>query len=76
MTIAERVTDLIATSSPQEEWAGGDSPAEDLLARLTQAAYAVALRHDSGHSFAELELTIWRELRLVLNDSAVPQEAA
>ena len=36
---------------------------EALLARLTAAAYQVALRHGKGCSFADLELGLWRALR-------------
>ena len=35
------------------------------MARLTTTAYQVALRHGITGSFAELELSLWRELRMV-----------
>jgi hypothetical protein len=41
---------------------------EDLLARLTAAAYAVALRHGLKGPFIDVELALWRELREVLAD--------
>jgi hypothetical protein len=43
------------------------SPAsEDVLARLTAAAYHVALRHGLRSPFIDVELDLWRELRRVL----------
>lgn len=45
------------------------SPEEEILvARMTRAAYDVALRHAPGQPFTELELTLWRELRAVMLD--------
>jgi hypothetical protein len=44
------------------------STGEDLLARLTAAAYSVALRHGLKAPFIEVELALWRELRDVLAD--------
>lgn len=38
---------------------------EALVARLTQAAYDVALRHSPTQPFTDLQLTLWRELRAV-----------
>jgi hypothetical protein len=38
---------------------------EALIARLTRAAYDVALRHAPNRPFTELELSLWRELRAV-----------
>jgi hypothetical protein len=38
---------------------------EALIARLSRAAYDVALRHAPNQPFTELELEIWRELRAV-----------
>jgi hypothetical protein len=38
---------------------------EALVARLTRAAYDVALRHAPNQPFTELELALWRELRSV-----------
>ncbi len=42
-------------------------PSEDLLARLTTAAYRVALRHGIKGPFLDVELDLWRELRGVLD---------
>lgn len=39
--------------------------AEAIVARLTRAAYEVALRHTPDRPFTELELSLWRELRAV-----------
>ena len=38
---------------------------EALIARLTRAAYDVALRHAPDRPFTDLELALWRELRAV-----------
>lgn len=38
---------------------------EALVARLTRAAYDVALHHSPDRPFTELELALWRELRAV-----------
>jgi hypothetical protein len=43
-----------------------DPASEDLLARLTSAAYQVALRHGLRGPFIDVELDLWRELRAVL----------
>jgi hypothetical protein len=43
------------------------SPEEEaLVARLTRAAYDVALRHAPDQPFTELELALWHELRSVI----------
>lgn len=54
------------------ERSGGEiSPElEAYAARLTAAAYAVALRHGVRGSFADLELDLWRELRAVVRTAA------
>jgi hypothetical protein len=39
---------------------------ESLVARLTRAAYDVALRHGPDQPFTELELALWHELRAVI----------
>jgi len=39
---------------------------EALVARMTRAAYDVALHHTPDQPFTELELALWRELRAVL----------
>jgi hypothetical protein len=61
-------TDLGAWADPK------DDPAATFVARLTDAAYAVALRHGVKGSFADLELALWRELRAVVE--AVTRPAA
>jgi hypothetical protein len=50
----------------------------DFAARLTQAAYGVALRHGVGGSFADLELELWRELTAVVaaNDAVADGDVA
>jgi hypothetical protein len=42
--------------------------AEELLARLTTAAYSVALRHGLKGPFLDVELALWHELRDVLSE--------
>jgi hypothetical protein len=42
---------------------------EEMLARLTTAAYSVALRHGLKAPFIDVELALWRELRRVLTDA-------
>ena len=39
------------------------SASEEVLARLTAAAYHVALRHGLRSPFIDVELELWRELR-------------
>jgi hypothetical protein len=41
-------------------------PVEEFLAELAAAAYRVSLRHGVKGSFLDLELDLWRELRVVL----------
>lgn len=41
-------------------------PLEELLAQLTAAAYRVSLRYGVKGSSIDLELDLWRELRVVL----------
>jgi hypothetical protein len=43
------------------------SIAEELLAELAAAAYGVALRHGLKGPFIDVELDLWRELRVVLD---------
>lgn len=43
------------------------SIAEELLAELATAAYGVALRHGLKGPFIDVELDLWRELRVVLD---------
>lgn len=40
---------------------------EELLAELAAAAYGVALRHGIKGPFIDVELDLWRELRVVLD---------
>jgi hypothetical protein len=40
-----------------------DGRLEDLVAELTVAAYAVALRHGLGDNWLDLELTLWKTLK-------------
>ena len=47
---------------------------EDLAARLATTAYDVALRHGIKGSFAQLELNLWREMRLLCQDTAEREE--
>jgi hypothetical protein len=39
---------------------------EELVARVTAAAYEVALRHGVRGSFVDVELALWRRVRAVL----------
>ena len=43
-----------------------DSGSEALVAKLTSAAYEVALRHGIKGAFSDLELALWRQLREVV----------
>lgn len=45
-----------------------NSEAEAFVARLSRAAYEVALKQGINGPFAELELAIWRQLREVVRD--------
>jgi len=48
---------------------------EALVARMTRAAYDVALHHTPDQPFTELELALWRELPAVLQaEGGVNQE--
>lgn len=51
-----------------------DTDREAFLARLTTAAYQVALRHGTRGSFAALQLDLWRELRAVCDESDVEED--
>ena len=42
---------------------------ELFAALLTQVAYDVALRHGVAGSFADLELDLWKKLRVVVTDN-------
>jgi hypothetical protein len=48
---------------------------EDLLARLTTAAYSEALRHGLKGPFIDAELALWRALRGVLAEELSPLTA-
>jgi hypothetical protein len=51
------------------------SKTDALVARLTRAAYDVALHHTPDQPFTELELALWRELRAVFEaEGGVCQE--
>ena len=39
-----------------------DTLRETFVAELTTAAYAVALRHGTGHSWLDLQLALWKAL--------------
>lgn len=43
-----------------------DAPAEEFLARLTEAAYDVALQHGFAGSFLDVRLDLWSALRGVV----------
>jgi hypothetical protein len=45
-------------------------PLEEFLAKLTAAAYGVSLRYGVKGSSIDLELDLWRELRLVLREQS------
>jgi hypothetical protein len=47
---------------------------ERFLAELTDAAYRVALRHGFKGSFIDVELDLWKTLRLVLAEDTKFQE--
>lgn len=49
---------------------------EDVLARLTAAAYHVMLRHGLRSPFIDVELDLWRELRRVLTGPPARSAAA
>jgi hypothetical protein len=47
-----------------------ESAQEELLSRLTDAAYRAALRHGIKGSFIDLQLELWQKLREVLDAPA------
>ncbi len=49
--------------------------AEDVLARLTTAAYSTALRHGLKAPFIDVELALWRALREALAEDLSPPAA-
>ena len=48
---------------------------EELLARLTTAAYSVALQHGLRAPFIDVELALWRELRALLCQELLAAES-
>lgn len=46
------------------------APTDELAARLTEAAYTVALRHGIKGNFIELELALWQALRAAVAHGA------
>ena len=55
-----------------------DALLEDFAAELTEAAFAVALRHGMGDRWLELKLELWKALKETVNrwDSPPGSEAA
>lgn len=49
---------------------------EEFLAELAVATYGVALRHGIKGSFIDLELELWQELRGVVGNGLLQQEAS
>lgn len=43
-----------------------ESDVEALIAKLTRAAYDVALRHTPDRPFTDLQFYLWRELQSVI----------
>jgi hypothetical protein len=50
-----------------------DSSAEDFLARLTDAAYRVSLKHGFSGNFIDLQLELWSTLRNVVARQLSPR---
>jgi hypothetical protein len=50
-----------------------DTSAEDFLARLTDAAYRVSLKHGFSGSFVDLQLELWSTLRNVVARQVTPR---
>jgi hypothetical protein len=46
---------------------------ENLAALLTEAVYPVALQHDNGASWVDLELAVWSAITETLNRQAAAQ---
>ncbi len=46
---------------------------ENLAALLTEAVYPVALRHEDGASWVDLELAVWSAITETLNSQAAAQ---
>lgn len=59
---------MVTTNRNYEPDTPFDPEAEAFAARLTRAAYEVALRHGITGPFADLELDLWHELREVVRD--------
>jgi hypothetical protein len=62
------------TFADAETAVGRGADAEWLVARLTQVAYDVALRHGPDRPFTELELALWREIRAVISCATGAEE--
>jgi hypothetical protein len=45
-----------------------DATLENFAATLVDAVYPVALRHEGGHSWVELELALWKVLNTAVHD--------
>ncbi|MBP3957635.1 hypothetical protein J8F10_20490 [Gemmata sp. G18] len=58
------VARVVLSDAGQDAVLGADT--ESLVARLTRAAYEVALRHRPDKPFTELELALWQEIRTVV----------
>jgi len=50
-----------------------DTSAEDFLARLTDAAYRVSLKHGFSGNFVDLQLELWSTLRNVVARQLAPR---
>ena len=66
------VARVVLSEAARDAVLGADT--ESLVARLTRAAYEVALRHRPDRPFTELELTLWREIRAVVLGANVREE--
>jgi hypothetical protein len=63
------MTLVLFPSSVHEPAAAADAEdREDRIARLTDAAYQVALRHGLTGSFVEIQLGIWSAIRQVIEE--------
>ncbi len=56
---------MVALATNRLSADGGPLPPDEeaLVARLTRAAYDVALRHTPVQPFTDLQLALWREIR-------------
>jgi hypothetical protein len=55
-----------------EELPRKDDYSEELLAKLTAAAYDVALRHGLKGPFIDVELDLWKELGAIIRHELTP----